>query len=428
MASTATPTALQGRSARRPLLLGVCVWLGRRWDVDPLILRAGFVIATVAGGFGVPVYVIAALLMPADQVRGLNRRRTPRAAVEVGLGAGLLVLAGLLTLRALDLWVSDAVTWPVVLVAAGGGLIWRTSQSSPPPQPADALSAPEDPRPRRPGAAPSVAARPGAAAAAQAEGLARGRAGWAAGAISRTSVGIALVVAAAFVFLQATGALSAARDVGLAALVVAVALGIIFAPWILRLVRSLDAERAARIRSQERAEVAAHLHDSVLQTLALVQKRSDDPRAVATLARRQERELRAWLSGRRDEDGAPRRLRSALETVAEEVEVEHGATVDVIAVGDRDLDERGAALVAAAREAMLNAARHGGGRVSVYAEASDDGATVFVRDRGPGFERSRVPADRRGIAESIVGRMRRHGGRAEIRTAPGEGTEVELSV
>jgi signal transduction histidine kinase len=256
----------------------------------------------------------------------------------------------------------------------------------------------------------------------------RERASWAATNVSRTGVGVALVFAAVFVFVRGTGLIGTAVDALLIALVVAAALAIVFAPWILRLVRSLDAERAERIRSQERAEVAAHLHDSVLQTLALVQKRADDPAQVAALARGQERELRAWLSGRRQTAAEPRRLHGALEAAASEIERAHGAEIDVVAVGDRDLDERGEALVAAAREAMLNAARHGHGTVSVYAESSGDGATVFVRDRGPGFDPAAVPADRRGISESIVGRMARHGGRAVVRAAPGEGTEVELTL
>jgi signal transduction histidine kinase len=245
--------------------------------------------------------------------------------------------------------------------------------------------------------------------------------------MSRTGLGVALVVAAGVVFLSVTGALNAARDVLFAVLVAAVVLGVIFAPWVLRLVRSLGAERAERIRSQERAEMAAHLHDSVLQTLALMQKRADDPREVAALARRQERELRTWLSGRADADEG--RLAAALEAVADEVEREHGVPVEVVAVGDADLDEPGTAVVAATREAVVNAAKFGGGSpVAVYAEAGDGRLTVFVRDRGPGFEPAAVPADRRGVRESIVGRMARHGGSAEVRSAPGQGTEIELTL
>jgi signal transduction histidine kinase len=246
------------------------------------------------------------------------------------------------------------------------------------------------------------------------------------GVVSRTGLGIVLILAAGAVFLSSTGTFGAVRDVLTVALVVAVALGLILAPFVVRLVRSLGDERSARIRSQERAEVAAHLHDSVLQTLALVQKRADDPRAVAALARSQERELRAWLSGR--SPGDTKRLGAALEAAAGEVEHDHGVPVEVVVVGDREVDAGVQALVAAAREAMVNAAKHAGGEVAVYAEATDGRVEVFVRDRGRGFEPATVPADRRGIAESIVGRMARHGGRARIHSTPGEGTEVELTL
>jgi signal transduction histidine kinase len=215
----------------------------------------------------------------------------------------------------------------------------------------------------------------------------------------------------------------------LAVLVVAVGLSVIFAPLIARLIRSLSTERSERIRSQERAEMAAHLHDSVLQTLALMQKRADDPREVAALARRQERELRSWLSGRRAAAQNGRQLLSALEAAADEIEREHGVPIDVVAVGDAALGEAGEAAVAAAREAMLNASKFGGGSpIDVYAEVSEGRVQIFVRDRGPGFHTSAIPDDRRGVRESIVGRMERHGGRASIRAAEGGGTEVELVV
>jgi signal transduction histidine kinase len=204
------------------------------------------------------------------------------------------------------------------------------------------------------------------------------------------------------------------------------AIGVILTPWWLRLVRGLTEEREERVRSQERAELAAHLHDSVLQTLALMQKRADDPRAVAALARRQERELRSWLNGgRRGEPAAS--LAAALQTAVAEVEDDHGVPVDVVAVGDCPLDEPGAALVAAVREAVLNAVKFAGGApVSVYAEVAPERVEVFVRDRGPGFDLAAVPGDRRGLRESVLGRMERHGGRAEVHTRPGTGTEVEL--
>jgi signal transduction histidine kinase len=244
----------------------------------------------------------------------------------------------------------------------------------------------------------------------------------------RGGFGVALVVGAALLFLSQVDALGAARDAAFTAIVAIFALALILAPFIWRLGRSLAAERAERVRSQERAEMAAHLHDSVLQTLTLMQMRADDPREVAALARRQQRELRAWLAAGREvgED----RFAAALRAAAEEVEDAYRITVDVVAVGDADLDEPAAALIAATREALTNAAKFAAdaGPVSVYAEVGPEQIEAFVRDRGPGFDPDRLPEDRRGVRESIVGRMQRHGGTATIVSVPGSGTEVVLSI
>ena len=326
----------------------------------------------------------------------------------------------------------------MLLVAAGAAVIWRQSQRPAAPEPIASPAQVPAPAsaPALPVAAPAPTpsapppAQPSAAVATSIAGDLLARvAPLAAG---RTSLGAALVVAGGIAFLWLNGALVAARDVLLAVVVVVVALTVILAPWWLRLVRGYTAERAERIRSQERAEVAAHLHDSVLQTLALVQRRAEDPREVANLARRQERELRAWLNRRpAAAGGAPQGVAAALEAAAVEVEETHGVLVDVVAVGDAPLDTRGQALVAATREAVVNAAKFAGGSgapVSVYAEAENGRLQVFVRDRGPGFDPRVVPEDRRGVRDSIVGRMARHGGRAEIHSAPGAGTEVELTM
>jgi signal transduction histidine kinase/phage shock protein PspC (stress-responsive transcriptional regulator) len=410
---------------------GVCAGIARRYGIDLWLVRFAFVVATAAGGIGLVLYPLAWLLIPAGDAPATAPRRAPRgrAAVEVALGTGLLLLSVLLTFRGLGIWFSDAVAWPLVLVASGGALIWRQSLGSREPEAAPVKAPP----PR----APVAPAPPRPAPAAEEEGL-RGRVvaaldelrheegRRAALAASRTGIGIALVIAAGLVFLQATGALSAARDVLLSVLVAVVVLGVIFAPWIVRLVRSLTSERAERIRSQERAEVAAHLHDSVLQTLAMVQRRAGDPQEVAAIARRQERELRAWLAGR-PAPGAAARLAPALEAAATDVEERYGVPVEVVVVGDRDLDPSVEAVVAAAREAMTNAAKFGAGStVDVYAESSDGRIQVFVRDRGPGFDPKQLPSDRRGVRESIVGRMERHGGRATITSSAEAGTEVEL--
>jgi signal transduction histidine kinase len=386
---------------------GVCAGIARRYGIDPALVRIAFVVATAAGGFGIALYALAWLVMPAGEARPRRRLATGRGAIEVAFGTVLLLISVLLALREAGIWFSDAVVWPLVLIAGGAALIWRGSATAA-PAPAEAPTAP--------------------LVRGEAERRARPQVARAAAAISRTGLGIALVIAAGFAFLQSTGALSAARDVILAVVAVVVVLGVIFAPWIVRLVRSLTEERAERIRSQERAEVAAHLHDSVLQTLALVQRRSTDPQEVATLARRQERELRAWLS-ERPAPGKAASLTPALEAAAAEVEERHGVPVEVVVVGERDLDPALEALVAAAREAMTNAAKFGAGSpVDVYAESNAGAVRVFVRDRGPGFDPAELPPDRRGVRESIVGRMERHGGRARIASDPETGTEVELEL
>jgi signal transduction histidine kinase len=261
------------------------------------------------------------------------------------------------------------------------------------------------------------------------EDLASAALGREASRVSKVGFGLGVLIGAGLLFLWANGSLEAAGRVALAALVVTIALILISAPFWLAMVRRLGTERVARARSEERSEVAAHLHDSVLQTLALIQKRSDDPEQVARLARRQERELREWLAD--DRPTRPdERLADALRAAAAEIEDSHGTPIEAIVVGDTALDDRTGALVAAAREALTNAAKFAsdGGPVRLYAEIDDGGARVFIDDRGPGFDLDAIPSDRRGVRESIIGRMKRHGGRAEIRSEPGEGTAVELSI
>ncbi len=402
--------ALDGR-----WLGGVAGGIARRYGIDVWLVRFAFVVTAAAGGLGVFLYALGWLLIPAGETTGQARRRAPtgRAAVEVAMGTGLLLLSALLTFRGLGIWFSDAIVWPLVLVASGGALIWRSSLGA---------KEPSEPETAAPPSRPDIPDR----AATPLAGLTGAEGRQTAASISRTGIGIALVIAAGVVFLQTTGALSAARDVLLSVLVAVVVLGVIFAPWTIRLVRSLTSERSERIRSQERAEVAAHLHDSVLQTLAMVQRRADDPQEVAALARRQERELRAWLAGR-PAPGQAARLAPALEAVAADVERRYGVPVEVVVVGDRALDAGVEAVVAAAREAMTNAAKFGDGSpVDVYAESANGRTQVFVRDRGPGFDPADLPPDRQGVRESIVGRMERHGGRATITSAAGAGTEVEL--
>jgi signal transduction histidine kinase len=385
------------RDRSAAVVAGDCAGLAKQTGIDVAVVRIVFIALVFAGGLGLAIYGLMWVFVPVEGKEGRSisiPQLGGRGGIEVGLGAGLLLLSLLLTLRGLGVWWSDVLTWPVVLIVAGAALLWHEAGRPRDRGEPDEVVEPEEP----------VAAA------------------------SRAGLGIVLVIAAGIAFLSAVGALSAARNVLISVLVVAIVLGVIFGPWIVRLARSLAEERAERIRTQERAEISAHLHDSVLQTLALVQQRSDDPKAVEALARRQERELRAWL-GRRTAPGGAETLGSALEAAAGEVERDHGTRVEVVSVGEVPLDERALALVAAAREAMVNAAKFGGGSVvDVFAEAGPDGVDVFVRDRGPGFDPEAVAADRRGVRESIVGRMERHGGRAVINSRPGEGTEIELSL
>jgi hypothetical protein len=333
-----------------------------------------------------------------------------RTAINVkeAAGVGLLVLSALLGLRAAGIWWSDAIVAPVVLVSGGVAVIWRQSSSR-------AVPSPHVPSPvTEPLAHTSPYSRPINTPLGE---LPR---------VGPRLIGGAMLVGAGLVtLLQSTAAVGTLRDLAIATVVVLAGVTLIFGTSWLGLVQSLRTERAERIRSQERAEMGAHLHDSVLQTLALIQRSAGDEGQVVGLARRQERELRDWLAGR-SADGTGT-LVGALNQMAVAVEADHRVQVEVISVGDAPLDDRVTALVSAAREAAVNAARHAGtGRVDVYAEVDGSRIEVYVRDRGPGFDLAAVPEGRRGVSESIIGRMERHGGQATFRTAPGEGTEVEL--
>jgi signal transduction histidine kinase/phage shock protein PspC (stress-responsive transcriptional regulator) len=243
------------------------------------------------------------------------------------------------------------------------------------------------------------------------------------GAVLRVVGGLVIVLVGVLtVVVQRTDLASAGRTLTAAAAVLA-GTALVLAPWGVRLWRDLDTERAARVRESERAEIAAHLHDSVLQTLALIQRSSSDSAQVARLARAQERDLRDWLYGPRSTAVAT--VAGAVRAAGAEVEDRHGVAVELVVVGDAPMDDRTHALVSALREGMLNAVRHAGAPVSVYVEIGPDEIEAFVRDRGAGFDLARVPSDRLGIRESIIGRMERHGGTATVRSDD-DGTEVRL--
>jgi signal transduction histidine kinase len=376
------------------VLLGVAGGLGEQLGVDPVLVRVAFAVLAIAGGAGLALYLLAWAFSvePDDELAMVRPVRRPAGRKAFALG--LIVLGSLLLLREIGLWFGDQIVWPIALAAAGSAVIWARG----------------DDRDRRRALLPGNPI----------EALFTGRVG-----LIRILVGGLLVASGLGLGFANTGAsLAAAGDALLGVAITLVGLGLIFGPWATRLVSQLAEERRGRIRSEARAEMAAHLHDSVLHTLALIQRADASPEVVG-LARRQERELRAWLY--RVPVPPEGRLRPAVEAIATRVEQRHNVPVDVVVVGDAPLDEAGRALVEACQEAAFNAARHSGAPlVSVYVEVEDDELTGFVRDEGKGFDPDQVPTDRRGIADSIRGRIRRHGGTVTILSGPGEGTEVQL--
>ena len=362
---------------------GVAAGVAEHLGLSPLVVRLAFCALALAGGAGVLMYAALWLLVPQQQ-QGAGDRSDGRGQLLAlaALGAGSLLL-----LQGFGVLSTASTVGPLLLALAGLVLVWRQADEAQRSRWVETTRGP--------------------------------------GGAARAVAGAVLLVAGLGGFLATRGQLGAARQGLLSTVVVVVGLGVLTGPFWIRMTAELRDERRERIRSQERAEVAAHVHDSVLQTLALIQKAADDPREVTRLARSQERDLRGWLY-RPDADAA-RSLAAALEQAAAEVEEDHRVAVEVVVVGDCPVDARQGALVAAAREAMVNAAKHAGvDRLQVYAEVEPERVTAFVRDRGAGFEPGAVPADRLGLAQSVIGRMERNGGTAQVRSTPGDGTEIRL--
>jgi signal transduction histidine kinase/phage shock protein PspC (stress-responsive transcriptional regulator) len=384
------------RRPDRGLIGGVCAGIAEQFETDVLLVRVVAAMIVAVGGLGIAVYALGWALIPvAPDSAGLKRRKGAWRDAAVLLVAVAVLAVGL---RQSGLRFGDAIVWPAVLGVCGLALVWR----------------------------PIVAPRGEAQPAGRSLGVLLARARQVD--LARLAAGALLVAFASAGLLHSVGVQhSLGKAIGTVVIVGTIS-GLLILPSFVRLGRSLSFERSARIREQERAEVAAHLHDSVLQTLALIQKRSADPREVAGLARRQERELRSWLN-EREGVAATESVAVALELAAVDVEDIYGIQVEVVTVGDLPLDEHLDALVQAAREALTNAAKFAGSsRIDVYAELSSAPVEVFVRDRGVGFDPDAVPADRRGVRESIVGRMERHNGSAKVHSRPGAGTEVELTM
>ena len=411
-APTERPVRRATRDTSHPIIGGVAAGLARHLGVPVLWVRAGFLIAAVLGGSGILFYAGLWLVLPAEslydhEAPGLEsaarQGRRPgriRRLADSGPAIALVALGLGMVLTAEAIFGNGIVIWALVLAVLGFGLLWRQADEA---QRSRWLDQSEKLNPVR---------------------AVFGAGGWAA--YLRVGAGFLLIVSAMALFAVRQGHLRQVTDVLFAAALGGIGLAIILGPWVWRLTNDLSAERAERVRTQERADLAAHLHDSVLQTLALIQKNAADAPTVARLARSQERDLRAWLFDATPNGGT---LAGALREVVREIEDTYGVDVELVTVGDVDLDEALAPIVAAAREAATNAAKHAGSPVvDIYAEVSPDRVEVFVRDRGTGFDPQTVPADRQGVRNSILDRMTRHGGTAEIRSTPETGTEVRLKL
>jgi signal transduction histidine kinase len=407
------PRGLSRADFTRPvegrMAAGVSVGVADALGLDPNVVRCGFVVLALAGGFGVVGYVACWALMPAGEAGA--RRRVLRTDLDPVANAafGAVVLGLLLGVRALGWWPGDVIVWPVAAALVGLALLAMRTR------PGTAAELPDWPLLQRlpPDAADAVAVLVGTRR----------------GSLARVLAGAACVAVGVTAFVLTVDSWRALRGAVVASAAVLTGIALVVGPAVMRLAHAFVDERRERIRADERAEVAAHLHDSVLQTLAMVQRRANDPREVVRLARLQERALRSWLlAGGATDAGGGISLGGALEDVAAAVESEQGVPVEVVRVRDCPLEGM-EPLVHAAREAIVNAGRHSGAaRVSVYVEVEPAKATVFVRDRGHGFDVAAVPGDRGGIRNSIIGRMERAGGRARVRSGSGAGTEVELEM
>lgn len=395
------------RSTTGRVIAGVAAGLAGHLDQPVFRVRLAFAIASLLHGAGIALYFGFWIFLPLagelgtepDYEPGTESESEHRAARVVGrtrhtdgiqvLGLVLMAAGAVALMQVAGLGVSPQLLGPLAVAAIGLILVWRQFDE-----------------------------QRSAAAGTEQKSM---------GAVIRIIVGMFLVGVAAVYLLGFKRGL--ADSLSLLATVAIALLGmtLVLGPWIIRLFGDLALERRERIRTQERADVAAHLHDSVLQTLALLQRNAEDPGRVATLARRQERELREWLYGEARTDAET--LSSALTSVAAEVEHDHLVVIEVITVSDASVDDRISHLLLAARESMVNAAKHAGAdRIDVYAEVAPGIAEVFIRDRGVGFDPESVPHDRLGIRGSIVDRMGRHNGHAELRSASGEGTSIRLAM
>ncbi len=417
-----TPVGAGAASTRLPLrrpqrgrvVGGVATGMAAHLSVSVRAARLVFVLLALLGGVGVGLYIFWWVTIPEGDPVAAGRMAQPVAQSKLSKGLteqvrslplkdiaiGALLLGGAALVAMPRLRIGVDLTWvvPVLIALAGLGLAWS-----------------------------------------QLDGVERGRLLSRAGGrtpvgVLRLTGGVVLVLLGVLLLVGQDEPTATLVQSGVAALAMLAGVGLVLAPWWIRLLSQLRFEQEARARESERADIAAHLHDSVLQTLALIRTGADDSVQVARLARAQERELREWLYSDRASVGTS--VAAELRAVVAEVEdgrtpggrSDQAITIDTVVVGDCAPSAESVALLQATREALVNAVAHGAPPISLYLEVGPEEIDAFIRDRGPGFDPAQIASDRFGVRESILGRVRRRGGRAQISTSRGGGTEVHLTV
>lgn len=388
-----TPLA-DGQMPPAALMGGVCAGIATHLGVNVWLVRAIFVGLLFLNGVGALAYALAIALIPAGnpaspqlaaptrlaaQLNQLQSKDGRDQAATIFSGVVLLALAAILVAWSRG-WLESNAYLPLLIIGCGAALAWSQAE--------EVMHTPR-----------SMAA------------------------IARLAAGLALAVLGVLIWLSDHTDMSGMLIGAFAALVMLSVVALVLAPLWLGVIRQLSQTQAAQARASERADIAAHLHDSVLQTLTLLRAQADDPQRVAALALSQERELRAWLYG--DNHPTNENLRSEVESVSREIEQLYGVPVDSVIVGDTPATAKTRVLTSALREALANAVRHGKPPISLYVEVSGQEVEAYVRDHGAGFELEAINPDRHGVRDSIIGRMQRHGGSATIR-AREPGTEVCL--
>jgi signal transduction histidine kinase len=378
--------------AQQRWLLGVAAAIAAELGVDALWIRLSLALLSLVGGVGLVLYAFCWLWFTYHARRRPDAAYLPiaKGATPAGRALGVSSVVLGLTLaanRTFAAGIGDATVWPVAVAMFGILMVWSSGKVD--------WSAPTE--------------------------------------LVRAVIGLLLVAVGVVAFVVSNLGLSVAPKALVVSTIVLAGVILVVAPWLWRAASQVGEDRLERIRADERARLAAHLHDSVLQTLSLIQRSADDKQATVSLARRQERELREWLFGAGASRTSEQQFRAVLSELAAEVEERHGLPVEVVVVGDGLVDAGVQAALAATRELMVNAAKHSGApNVDVYGEISPSRLEIFVRDKGAGFDPKRVPSDRRGLADSVIGRIERMGGSVTITssTSPdaARGTEVALSL